>query len=78
MERIYAFTSNWYSDGRSEHSVCQGRRTFVEQFIPRDEFSDLFGGYVLSADSEEEYLGVLESEARAEIPQNTPGARSTV
>jgi hypothetical protein len=59
MDYIYEFMSNWYSDGRSEHSVCQGRRVFVERFIPQSEFDDLFGGYVLSADSsDDEYLGV--------------------
>jgi hypothetical protein len=51
--------SDWYSDGRSEHSVCQGRRSFIEEFIPQREFSELFGGYVLSEDSSgEEFLGV--------------------
>jgi len=59
MEKIYDFMSRWYSDGRSEHPVCQGRRSFVEQFIPKREFSELFGGYVLSEDSSgEEFLGV--------------------
>jgi len=59
MEKIYEFKSSWYSDGRSEHPVCQGRRCFVEQFIPQREFSELFGGYVLSEDSSgEEFLGV--------------------
>ena len=59
MEKIYAFMSGWYSDGRSEHLVCQGHRSFVEQFIPQREFSELFGGYVLSEDSSgEEFLGV--------------------
>jgi hypothetical protein len=59
MDYIYEFMSNWYSDGRSEHPVCQGRRVFVERFIPLAEFDGLFGGYVLSADSsDEEYLGV--------------------
>ena len=59
MEKIYEFKSSWYSDGRSEHPVCQGRRRFVEQFILQREFSALFGGYVLSEDtSGEEFLGV--------------------
>jgi hypothetical protein len=59
MEQIYDFMSDWYSDGRSEHPVCQGRRSFVERFIPQGEFSELFGGYVLSEDSSgEEFLGV--------------------
>jgi hypothetical protein len=59
MEKLYDFMSEWYSDGRSEHPVCQGRRAFIEQFIPQPEFADLFGGYVLSADSSDgEFLGV--------------------
>ena len=59
MEKIYDFMSDWYSDGRPEHPVCQGRRSFIEQFIPQREFSELFGGYVLSEDSTgEEFLGV--------------------
>jgi len=59
MEHLYEFMSGWYSNGRSEHPVCQGRRAFVEKFIPRREFMELFGGYALSADSSnEEYLGV--------------------
>ena len=59
MEQLYEYMSQWYSDGRSEHPVCQGRRAFVEQFISRLEFADLFGGYALSEDVfEEEYLGV--------------------
>ena len=59
MEKIYAFMSEWYSDKRPEHPICQGRRSFIEQYIPRREFSELFGGYVLSEDSSgEEFLGV--------------------
>src|SRR4051794_28762306 len=59
MEQIYDLMSNWYSDGRSEHPVCQGRRFFVERFIRKEEFSELFGGYVLSEDSSgKEFLGV--------------------
>jgi hypothetical protein len=59
MEHLYEYMSKWYSDGRSERSVCQARRTFVEMYIPRREFAELFGGYVLSTDSSgEEYLGV--------------------
>jgi hypothetical protein len=59
MEHLYQFTSRWYTDGRSEHPVCQGRAAFVREFIPEREFMSLFGGFVLSADSSgEEYLGV--------------------
>ena len=39
--------------------MSQGRRSFVEQFIPQRESSTLFGGYVVSEDSSgEEFLGV--------------------
>ncbi len=59
MENVYDFRSDWYSDGRSERVVCVGRRSFIEQFIPHREFSELFGGYVLLVDSSgEEFLGV--------------------
>ncbi len=59
MEHLYQFMSQWYSDGRSEHPVCQGRAAFVRRFIPQPEFMELFGGFVLSADSSgDEFLGV--------------------
>jgi hypothetical protein len=59
MEQLYEFMDCWHSDGRSGHPVCQGRRLFVEQFIPKLEFGELFGGYVLSEDSAGgEFLGV--------------------
>lgn len=59
MEQLYEFMSRWYSDGRSERTVCQARCAFVEKYIARREFAKLFGGYVLSANSSgEEYLGV--------------------
>jgi len=59
VERIYEFTSNWYRDGRSQRTTCQGRRLFIERFIPLREFAGLFGGYVRSADSSgDEFLGV--------------------
>lgn len=58
-ERLIQFRAQWFSDGRSERVVCQGRAAFVRRFIPQSEFIELFGGYVLSADpSGEEYLGV--------------------
>lgn len=58
IEQIYVYMSE-YLGGRSEYPVCQGRRAFIEQFIPIQEFDDLFGGYVLSVDaSGVEYLGV--------------------
>ena len=59
VEQLYEFTSNWYRDGRSERTTCQGRRSFVQGFIPLREFADLFGGHVLSEDSsEQQFLGV--------------------
>jgi hypothetical protein len=59
MEPLYEYLSTWFHDGRSERVVCQGRASFVEQFIPKEEFSPLFGGYALSEDqSGQDYLGV--------------------
>jgi len=60
METIYEFKSNFYSDGRSEKIVCQGRKSFVENFILQKEFEELFGGFILSGslESGEAFLGV--------------------
>jgi hypothetical protein len=59
MEPIYEYLSSWFHDGRAERVVCQGRASFVEEFISRDEFPALFGGYALSEDRRgQDYLGV--------------------
>jgi hypothetical protein len=60
VERIYEYKSNFYTDGRSEKIVCQGRKSFVESFISQKEFDELFGGFILSGNLEsgEEFLGV--------------------
>lgn len=60
MEKLYEFSWDWHTaDGRSERLVCQGRRKFVEQFIPKAEFASLFGGYILSEGRfGTEFLGV--------------------
>lgn len=59
MEKLYEFSWDWHADGRSERLVCQGRRKFVERFIPKAEFASLFGGYVLSESRlGTEFLGV--------------------
>jgi hypothetical protein len=60
METIYEYESNFYSDGRSERIVCQGRKSFVENFLLQKEFQELFGGFILSGNVEtgEEFLGV--------------------
>ncbi len=60
MERLYEYESNFYTGGRSEKFVCQGRKSFVENFIIQKEFHELFGGFILSGDDEsgEEYVGV--------------------
>lgn len=59
-EKLYEYLAEWYSDGRSERFVCQGRKSFVEQFILQTEVADTFGGYILSLNTEtnEEFLGV--------------------
>jgi hypothetical protein len=59
MVQFYAFTSDWYRDGRAERTTCQGPRSFVERFIRLPEFASLFGGHVLSRDSSgQQFLGV--------------------
>jgi hypothetical protein len=59
MEQLYEFTSDWYRDGRSERTTCQGPRSFIERFIRLAEFASLFGGHVLSHDSSgQQFLGV--------------------
>ncbi len=60
MEIIYEYESSFYTDGRSEKIVCQGRKSFVENFILQKEFDELFGGFILSGNVEsgEEFLGV--------------------
>jgi hypothetical protein len=60
MEKLYEYEWNFYSDGRSDKVFCQGRKVFVESFIPRKEFDELFGGFILSGDGKgsEEFIGV--------------------
>jgi hypothetical protein len=60
VETIYEYKSNFYSDERSERIVCQGGKSFVENFILQKEFEELFGGFILSGNLEsgEEFLGV--------------------
>ncbi len=60
MEKFYEHESNFYTDGRSEKFVCQGRKSFIENFIVQKELSKLFGGFILSEDVEsgEEFIGV--------------------
>ncbi len=59
METLYEYVSAWFHDGRSERVVCQGRASFVEEFISREELSAVFGGYALSkGQSGRDYLGV--------------------
>ncbi len=59
MEPLYEYLSAWFHDGRSERVVCQGRASFVEEFISREEFQALFGGYALSEDQSGcDYIGV--------------------
>jgi len=60
MEKFYEYESNFYTDGRSEKFVCQGRKSFIEKFVVQKELSKLFGGFVLSEDVEsgEEFIGV--------------------
>lgn len=59
MESVYEYLSTWFHDHRSERVVCQGRASFVEEFIDKDEFPKLFGGYALSEDENgRDYLGV--------------------
>jgi hypothetical protein len=58
-EKLFEYVSAWFVDGRSERTVCQGSRSFVEQFIPRDEFAALFGGFCRSDGRDgKEFLGV--------------------
>lgn len=60
METIYEYKSDFYSDGRSEKIICQGKRSYIENFIPQKEFHELFGGFILSENIEsgEEFIGV--------------------
>jgi hypothetical protein len=60
MELLYEYESTFYTDGRSEKVVCQGRKSFVENFIVQEEFYELFGGFILSdnIESSEEFIGV--------------------
>lgn len=60
MEMLYEYDSNFYSDGRSEKIVCQGRKSFIQNFISQEEFYSFFGGYILSENivTGEEFIGV--------------------
>ncbi|MGI8639721.1 MAG: hypothetical protein ACR2MG_07180 [Pyrinomonadaceae bacterium] len=60
MEILYEYESTFYTDGRSEKLVCQGRKDFIEMFIIQKEFDELFGGFILSKNIEsgEEFIGV--------------------
>lgn len=59
QEELVQYRSSWFSDGRSERLVCQGRSSFIGQFFNKDELMALFGGFCLSEDAAgEEYLGV--------------------
>ncbi len=60
MELLYEYESNFYTDGRSEKIVCQGRKSFIENFIAQEEFYELFNGFILSdsIESNEEFIGV--------------------
>jgi hypothetical protein len=60
IEILYEYRNNRYSDGRSDIVFCQGRKSFIKQFITQNELSNTFGGFILSEDSQtnEEYLGV--------------------
>ncbi|HEY0427762.1 MAG TPA: hypothetical protein VGC76_08255 [Pyrinomonadaceae bacterium] len=60
MEKLYEYKSDFYSDGRSEKVICQGRKSFIENFLPQKEFHELFGGLILSGNVEsgEEFVGV--------------------
>lgn len=59
VELFHEFKSSLCSRGGLNHSVCLGRKEFIENFIHGQEFSKLFGGYVLAVDpSGVEDLGV--------------------
>ncbi len=60
MEILYEYESTFYTDGRSEKLVCQGRKDFVEKFVIQREFYELLGGFILSENIEsgEEFIGV--------------------
>ncbi|MGC2237561.1 MAG: hypothetical protein WA584_15470 [Pyrinomonadaceae bacterium] len=60
MEKLYEYKSDFYSDGRSEKLICQGRKSFIDDFISQEGFHNLFGGLILSENIEtgEEVIGV--------------------
>ncbi len=45
MQQLFQFPVQWISDARSIPFAIKGDRTWVEQYIKAEEFSDLFGGY---------------------------------
>lgn len=46
-QHLYIFPAPWIRDARSIPDVIKGSREWIEEFIPLEEFIDLFGGYVM-------------------------------
>ena len=43
---IFQYRADWCTDGRDEPVVAEADRSWVEKYIPKEEFPELFGGYV--------------------------------
>jgi hypothetical protein len=47
VDTLFLFQANLFGARRSQPAVIKGDTSWVQSFIPRDEFEELFGGYVL-------------------------------
>lgn len=45
-QHLYIFPAPWIRDARSIPNVIKGSREWIEEFVPLEEFLELFGGYV--------------------------------
>ena len=47
MSKLYQFQLPLFGSNRSPANVIKGNRFWIQQYIPFDEFQELFGGYLL-------------------------------
>jgi hypothetical protein len=47
LKILFTFQTHLLGKGRSQVQVIKGSRQWVEQYIPLEEFAELFGGYLI-------------------------------
>jgi len=60
LNKLFTFQTHLLGDKRSEVQVIKGSRLWVEQYIPLEEFGQLFGGYIMWREPEAQTSDMLD------------------